>query len=98
MEDSMRRILLAGLFTILISISLLAHHASTWADMQHPRTLTGKVVEWNYINPHVTMVLAVKEENGATENWTIEFSSPQSLGRSGWSISTVKAGDEVTLT
>ena len=55
-------------------------------------------MEWNFINPHVTMLLAVKGEDGNTEQWVIEFNSPQSLGRSGWSIATVKPGDEVSLT
>ena len=55
-------------------------------------------MEWSFINPHITMLLAVKGEAGNTENWTIEFNSPQSLQRSGWTISTVKPGDEVTLT
>jgi Family of unknown function (DUF6152) len=82
----------------LLSGSLFAHHSSSWADTAHPRTLTGKVVEWNFINPHITMILAVKDEAGNIDNWTIEFNSPQSLGRSGWTIKTVKPGDEVTLT
>ena len=55
-------------------------------------------MEWNFINPHVTMIVAVKAEDGTSENWTVEFNSPQSLGRSGWTISTVKPGDEVILT
>lgn len=94
--------LLAGLFVtssfLMGSGPLFAHHASTWADTEHPRTLTGTVMEWNWINPHVRMVLAVKDEAGNVEPWTIEFNSPQSLRRSGMTISSVKAGDEVTLT
>jgi hypothetical protein len=84
--------------SLFVSGSLFAHHASSWADNRNPKTITGTVVEWSFINPHVTMTLAVKAADGSAENWTVEFNSPQSLGRSGWTISTVKAGDEVTLT
>ena len=98
----MKSTLLAGLFVVvsflMVSGLLFAHHSSTWADAEHPLTLTGTVTEWSYMNPHVRMALAVKDKDGNVEQWTVEFNSPQSLRRSGWSIASVKPGDEVTLT
>jgi hypothetical protein len=39
----------------------------------------------------------VKEENGKVTNWDFESGSPNGLGRQGWTRSSLKMGDTVTV-
>src|SRR5688572_32342032 len=81
---SMKRTFAGFLFSVaLLSSALFAHHSGSWADSEHPITLTGTVTEFTFTNPHVLMTLAVKGQNGAVDKWVVEFNSPQSVRRSG---------------
>jgi Family of unknown function (DUF6152) len=82
---------------IVASSPLFAHHSGTWADSDHPITLTGTVTDFSFTNPHVLMTLAVKGQGGNVEKWIIEFNSPQSVRRSGLTATTIKAGDEIVI-
>ena len=61
-------------------------------------TVTGTVVEFQFVNPHCILVFDVKDEKGATEKWQGELTSPNRLVRAGWNVQSVKVGDRVTLT
>ena len=90
---------LAGLIVSLVMVSSasFAHHTGTWADNEHPLTLTGTVTEFTFTNPHVLMTLAVKGQADSVEKWVVEFNSPQSVRRSGLTAVTIKPGDQVVI-
>jgi len=50
-----------------------------------------------WTNPHSQIYLDVKDKNGKTVNWGVETNSPAILMRAGWTRSSVKPGDEVTI-
>ena len=88
-------VILAAAVTFLVSSSLFAHHGMTWADNEHPITVTGTVVEFKFVNPHVQMVLDVKGPDGEIQRWNIEMPAPETLHRAGWSSASIKIGDTV---
>jgi hypothetical protein len=60
-------------------------------------SLTGTVKEWTFNNPHSWLWLNVKPSQGTVEEWSIESAPPNYLTRQGWSASTLKAGENITI-
>jgi len=82
---------------LLISIPLWAHHGATEYDMTKIVTLSATVKELQYVNPHTLLSFTVKDESGKVMEWQGELPSPNLLSRRGWSRSTLKPGDQVTI-
>jgi len=61
------------LAALLASSPAPAHHSLTLHyDSTRPMQLTGKVVSWKLQNPHVEVVLEVRNSRGAVETWLVE--------------------------
>ena len=82
---------------LLISIPLWAHHGATEYDMTKIVTLSATVKELQYVNPHTLLSFTVKDDSGKVMEWQGELPSPNLLSRRGWSRSTLKPGDQVTI-
>ena len=73
-----------------------AHHST--AMYTGSKTVTGKVVKFEWTNPHAFLFIDVPDkQTGNITNWEIEMGSPNGLTRLGWSRTLLKAGDEVTI-
>jgi hypothetical protein len=60
-------------------------------------TLTGKVKDFQWTNPHAWIQVTVTGEDGKSTDWSFECGSPNTLSRQGWKPSTLKPGDPVTV-
>lgn len=74
-----------------------AHHGTSTYDMNTEIGLTGTVKEWTFGNPHTWLLLYVTRPQGAMEEWSIESAPPNYLTGQGWSASTLKAGEALTI-
>ena len=83
---------------LTLCFPLFAHHGNSAYDETHPITITGTVTEFVWSNPHCQIYLDVKDQKGAIANWGVETMSPGILTREGWTKSTLKPGDEVSIT
>jgi hypothetical protein len=81
----------------LVSIPLLAHHGASEYDMTKIVSLRATVTELQFVNPHTLLVFTVKDDSGKANEWQGELPSPNLLSRRGWSRSTLKPGDQVTV-
>jgi uncharacterized protein DUF6152 len=83
--------------TLLAAPFVHAHHSITGEfDNARQVTVEGTVKELRLINPHTYIVVAVQGERGS-EDWTLTFGPATKLIRgSGWTESTLAAGDQVT--
>ena len=90
---------LAVLALILLSVAgaVSAHHGNASYDMTKSVTIKGTVTEFQFVNPHVLIYMDVKDASGNVTNWAGELTSPNRLVRLGWTKSTLKVGDEVSL-
>ena len=86
------------LMLLLAAMPGAAHHAVSLYDMKQPIMLQGVVSRVVWENPHAYVYLAVKNDQGATEEWAVELDSPSALAHRGWSKDTLKAGDSITCT
>ena len=85
-------------FVVAAAVPASAHHPFAGEyDWKKPVTLTGTItkVEWN--NPHVQLTVDGKDEGGASGAWTVEMGGPGALSRHGWTKTTLKQGDQVTI-
>ena len=85
----------AALF--LFALPAFAHHGASEYDMTKIVSVHATVTELQYVNPHTLLVFTVKDDSGKAVEWTGELPSPNLLSRRGWSRSTVKPGDQVTV-
>jgi hypothetical protein len=82
---------------LMVSCSLFAHHSLSWADNEHPLTLTGTVTEFDFENPHSQIWFDVKKKDGSIDHWMVEIGGPPGLRRDGWTSETLKPGDTITV-
>jgi len=74
-----------------------AHHGAAAYDMAKMVTVKGIVTDFQFINPHVLIAIDVKGDDGAVQKWQGELTSPNHLARAGWTKSTLKVGETITL-
>ncbi|OYW45993.1 MAG: hypothetical protein B7Z33_09440 [Sphingomonadales bacterium 12-68-11] len=94
----MNRILLAtaAAAVVLAGAPALAHHSFAMFDQRKIMTLEGVVTEFQWTNPHSFIEMDVTS-GGRRVHWSIELNSPNNLRRQGWTRTSLKAGDRVTL-
>jgi hypothetical protein len=82
----------------LASLPVAAHHSFAMFDQTREVTLKGKVVDFQWTNPHAFIHIEVPAAAGkAGEVWEIELNSPNNLKRQGWSSTSLTPGEEITL-
>ncbi len=75
-----------------------AHHSfAAQYDANSPVTLKGVVTKVEWMNPHARFYINVTDAAGKVANWNLELASPNYLKRAGWSSTSLKEGDEVTV-
>ena len=76
----------------------LAHHSfAAEFDAEKPVALTGTVTKIAWTNPHAYFAIDVKDASGKVTNWGMEMGSPNGLMRQGWSRTSLKVGDQVSI-
>ena len=83
-----------------LSTAVVAAHHSFAAeyDANNQITVVGTITRVEWTNPHTWFFIEVKDPQGEVVNWAIEGGAPTVLYREGWKPTSLKAGDEVTVT
>jgi len=88
--------LVAGL--LMICGPVFAHHGGAAYDMSKPLMLKDAVVtQFSWINPHPLIKVDAKDDKGNVEHWTMEMGSTPASQLIGWTRTTLKPGDIVTI-
>lgn len=75
-----------------------AHHAfAAEFDADKPLDLKGVVTRARWVNPHSWLYFDVKNADGTTTNWGVEFGTPNQLANKGLTKDDVKVGTEVHI-
>lgn len=96
---SLASFLLPAVGLFVVSAPVLAHHGFAGRyDEEHPVTVQGTVLEFQFVNPHSAIVFEVKDKNGSPQRWHAELGGSNALRRAdGWDRDTLKPGDKITI-
>jgi hypothetical protein len=88
----------------ILAVALLAagyaraHHSFAATYFEDRTTqVEGKLVQFQFRNPHSFIQLEVKDEKGQVQRWSIEWGGASQLGSQGVTNETLKYGDIVTI-
>src|SRR5215831_18322940 len=89
---------MAAIIFLISGLPVCAHHSGAAEfDVNKKVDLTGVATKVEWTNPHAHFYLDVKDESGKVTNWNFELASPNVLIRNGWRRTSLKVGDEVTV-
>lgn len=85
------------LATAALSIQpILAHHSGAGFG-KDTKEISGTVKDFQFRNPHSWIQVDVPDANGKVVEWSVEWGSPNQLGREGIRPSTFPPGTKVTI-
>jgi hypothetical protein len=91
---------LACATTVAVALAtpvVLAHHSAAAFDTQKQVTINGVIKSYRYANPHVLLLVDVKQEDGSTVTMDVEAGAASVLNGLGFTKDALKVGDLVTI-
>ena len=73
-----------------------AHHSAVQYDFAKSTTITGVVLKFQAINPHMRLTLRVTDDKG-TREVELEGHSTNNMYRAGYRDGLIKVGDKITV-
>jgi len=98
MRNTLLALLAISASFLLTSHSAEAHHGWSEFDSTREVTFEGTVTDFHFVNPHCVVEFDVKDEKGQVHKWQGEFSNPGQLSQKGWTVTSLKAEDKITIT
>jgi hypothetical protein len=93
-----RKTLLVSAALVALAAPAFSHHSfAAEYDEKKPIVLKGVVTKLDWRNPHVRFYVDAKDDQGTVTSWDLELQSPNTLTRAGWNRSSLKEGDQVTV-
>lgn len=80
-----------------MAVPAVAHHSFAAFDITTQKSVTGTVKQVDWTNPHIWLWIDVPNDKGGTDTYGFEGMSPNFLARRGWTRTTLKTGDKITV-
>ena len=77
---------------VAVSVPASAHHAAPAVFTDEEIEIEGVVTEFNFVNPHVNIMLNVTDETGAETQWMVTGPAAPPMRRWGWTAETIQPG------
>ena len=81
----------------MAALPAFGHHSDAALDMNSVKTFEGVVTEYTMRNPHAYFIAEAIDDAGETVEWTVQMASALTIGRRGWTRTTLSVGDRVTV-
>lgn len=88
---------LCAVAALFLATPALAHHSNVAFEVTKVTTITGVVKDFQWRNPHTWIILTVDDGKGGKVEWAVEGRAPGVLLRAGWTRSSIKPGDTITV-
>ena len=89
-------VLLLFVSTFIPYSAAFAHHGGAAYEPQ-PKKFEATVTEFRFINPHALIFFDSTDADGKVIHWACEAVDPASMERHGWSKTSLRPGDHVTI-
>lgn len=87
-----------GMGLLLVCAPIFAHHGTGASyDTTKEVTLKGAVTKFVWSNPHCQIYFDVTDDNANVVHWAGEANSPGVLQAAGWSRTSLRPGDQITI-
>src|ERR1041385_2039912 len=89
-----------SLLVVLLAMAapVRAHHSvPVNFDQSKEITITGKLTEAKWINPHSRFRLEVTQDDGKSAEWLVEMGAVNTMRRAGFEIEKFMVGDTLTI-
>src|SRR2546430_12305799 len=97
MKSVYRLMMAMAILAVLISVQpAAAHHSGAGFDGTKVIEIKGTIKEFQFKNPHTWIQILVDDAGKITE-WSLEWGSPNQLGRMGYRPTTFPSGAKVTI-
>ena len=94
----MKMTMLALVAGFMVLRPAAAHHAfGSEFDANAPVLLKGKIVRFEWVNPHTWIHVEITKDDGSKEVWMVEGGSPNTLLRRGANKNTFPVGTEIVV-
>jgi len=94
---NMRSIILQIAVATLAAAPAFAHHGTEAYDLTKTITSHAVATGITWANPHCLLNFDTTDAAGHVTHWSVELYNPGYLARAGWTMNSVKAGDEITI-
>ncbi len=88
---------LAVLALLLSALPAVSHHSFAMFDQSKVVYMTGKVKQFEWVNPHAWLHLTITTSDGKEATWSFEGGSVAQLASLGWKPESFPAGNEVKI-
>ncbi len=82
---------------LMAALPALGHHSDAALDMNSVFTFEGVVTEYTIRNPHAYFTAETINDAGETVEWSVQMASALTIGRRGWTRTTLSVGDRVRV-
>jgi len=87
-----------GLIALLLPTAALAHHSISGVyDSGRQITIDGRVVEFQFVNPHPVLIVAASRAEAGEGPWRLEMDNRYELADIGVTAKTFKPGEHVVV-
>ncbi len=91
-------VFLAVMMVLLLVTPVLTHHSfMVGFDMSKSIVVKGVVTRVAWANPHISFYIDATDETGKVTTWGVDAAAPAALAARGWTRTSLKAGDVVTV-
>ena len=92
-------ILFVAVGVLIFGMTAYAHHSiGATYDSTKEVKLVGKIVQFDFRNPHAFVHVEAPDKDGKMQRWAVECGGAGALGSQGVKRTTLRAGGEVTIT
>jgi hypothetical protein len=92
-----RRLLLVLIAAGWLSSTAAAHHGSAAYHTDREATITGRVAEWRWTQPHTWLLVSVPRAGGGEDHWELEGPPLSWAQQRKWTAETLRAGETVAV-
>jgi hypothetical protein len=91
-------VFLAAVAAALTGAAAAAHHSGAMFDRTRKVTVTGTVIQFQYVQPHSWIDVKTTGPDGKDKTWAFEAGAPIQMKMVGLTPDVLKVGDKITIT